>query len=64
MENAFFGLLGALLALYVVSCVVKGKVTVRAGLGSRSYERRSRPSMFWLSVGIYSLLAVALFTVF
>jgi len=60
----FFVLLGVLLAIYVVSCVLGGSVVVKAGLGRRTYQREAQPNMFWLSVGIYAALAIALMTIF
>ena len=64
MTHLFFKLVGALLALYVVQCIARGSVKVRAGWGSRVYERDSAPGQFWMAIVIYGLLCVALVTVF
>ena len=56
--------MGALRALYIVQCLSSGSVKVRAGWGSRVYERDSSPGQFWMAIVIYGLLCVALVTVF
>lgn len=60
----FFVLLGALLSLYVVTCVTRGSVVVSWGPGARTFRRDDHPRWFWASVGIYALLALALIVVF
>lgn len=62
--KVFFDLLGVLLSIYVVACVLNGSVIVRSGIGARTLRRNSEPNQYWLGVGIYALLAVALITVF
>jgi len=64
VTHLFFKFVGALLALYIVQCLSSGSVKVRAGWGSRVYERDSSPGQFWMAIVIYGLLCVALVTVF
>ncbi len=56
--------IGFLLACYVVLCVLRGVVHAKRGIHMESLGRDRQPGRFWLVIGIYSALAVALFTVF
>ena len=62
--KAFFDLLGVLLGIYVVFCVLNGSVIARSGIGARTYRRASEPNQYWVVIGIYTLLTIALITVF
>jgi len=62
--KSFFVLLGILLGIYVVASILNGRVVVRSGAGARTLHRESEPNQYWLSIGIYSLLAIALITIF
>ena len=62
--KSFFVLLGILLGAYVVACILNGRVIVRSGAGARTLRRESEPKQYWLGVGIYALLTVALITIF
>lgn len=64
LTHLFFKLVGALLALYILQCIASGSVRVRAGLGSRTYEREMAPGRFSVAIVIYGLLCLALVTVF
>ncbi len=59
-----FKLLGALLAAYVVLCVLHGRVHARRGLGGETIVRDDAPGRFWTAIVVYSALTIALFTVF
>ena len=60
----FCRLLGALVGIYVVYCVLQGRVIVSWGPGARTFLRQENPGWFWTSVGIYSLLVLMLLFVF
>lgn len=62
--KAFFVLLGILLGVYVVACILNGRVIVRSGAGARTLHRDTEPKQYWLGIGIYTLLAIALVTIF
>lgn len=59
-----FKAIGVIVALYVAYCVYRGEVLVRSRAWGKRVARSEAPREFWLSVGIYGLLAVALLTVF
>lgn len=53
-------LLGVLVAIYAVSCVVRGEVALRPGLTSRIFRRAEDPVPFWAGVALYVFVAVVL----
>lgn len=59
-----FDLLGVLVALYVVYSFFTGSVAGRSGISWRSWERQGQPRMYWGVMIVYSLLAIALITIF
>jgi hypothetical protein len=59
-----FKLLGALLALYVVQCLVTGAVFAKSGPWGRTYRRDEDSLGYWGAVGAYVVLVLALFFVF
>ncbi len=59
-----FKLLGALLAGYVVLCVLRGQVHARRRLWGETIMRDEAPGRYWTVIVVYSALAVALVTVF
>ena len=62
--KSFFDLLGVLVAIYVVYSVYGGSVIARSGISWRRHERAAHPRSFWAVIIVYSLLAVALLTIF
>ncbi|HET9048087.1 MAG TPA: hypothetical protein VFN29_03875 [Chiayiivirga sp.] len=59
-----FKVLGAALGIYVVIAAWTGRVYIKSGPGGRTVERTQAPGYFWVCIGIYAALAVALITVF
>lgn len=57
---SLFDLLGALLGLYVVLAIVRGRVGAKDGWRLREYAREDDPVPFWTTIAIYALLAIAL----
>lgn len=62
--KSFFDLLGVLVAIYVVYSVYSGSVMARSGISWRRHERDGQPRSFWSVIAVYSLLAIALITIF
>lgn len=62
--TGLFDLLGACVAIYTAYAAATGRVYVRHRAWGRSVLRSDEPRYFWLNIVIYSLLAVALITVF
>jgi len=52
--------LGVLVAIYAVSCVVRGEVALRPGLRGRIFRRGDDPGLFWAGVALYAFVAVVL----
>lgn len=63
-EMGVFKVLGAALGIYVVIAAWTGRVYIKSGPGGRTVERTQAPGYFWVCIGIYAALAVALITVF
>ena len=59
-----FRLLGALLALYTAYAAIRGEVFAKAGISGRLVLKTESPGYFWVVIGIYAALSVALLTVF
>ncbi|TAH40527.1 MAG: hypothetical protein EYC71_13455 [Gammaproteobacteria bacterium] len=59
-----FKALGALLVIYTVYAAVEGKVFAKSGVRGRTINRDESPVYFWIVVGIYAALSIALLTVF
>ena len=59
-----FKALGALLVIYLLHCLYRGDVFVKAGAWGRRIYRSEAPKAYWLNMALYALLALALFTVF
>jgi hypothetical protein len=64
MKLAFFKVLGILAALYTAYAAISGKVYVKSGAGGKTVTRAESPREFWVSIGIYAGLSIALLTVF
>lgn len=59
-----FKLLGVLVAAYVLNAISKGKVYARSGITGRQIYRDESPTYFWTVIVVYSVLSIALMTVF
>lgn len=59
-----FKSLGILVAVYVVYAVWRGEVFARSGIWGRTVMRQDSPRYFWVVIAIYSLLGLALLTIF
>ncbi len=58
-----FTLLGALIGLYVLHCSIKGEVHAKDGIRMRTVYRTESPRYFWVVIGIYAALSLALLTI-
>ena len=58
------GVLGVLVALYTAHAAFRGEVLARSGPLGRMVTRADSPRYFWVVIGIYAALSVALVTVF
>lgn len=56
--------LGILVAAYVLYAVWRGEVFARSGIWGKTVVREESPRYFWVVIGCYALLAIALLTVF
>lgn len=59
-----FKLIGACLLLYIAWSVWKGEVYARSGAWGKTVYRDESPVWFWIDIGIYTGLAIALVAVF
>ena len=59
-----FKLLGVLLALYTAYAAWRGEVYARSRWWGRTIQRSEEPIYFWVVIGIYALLSLAVLTVF
>lgn len=59
-----FKLLGIALLVYTAYSAMTGVVHAKSGIGMRTVRRTSSPGYFWTVLGIYTLLAFALLTIF
>jgi len=59
-----FKLLGFVVALYDLYAISRGEVYARSGWRGRTVSRSESPRYYWVVIGIYGLLAIALVTVF
>lgn len=59
-----FKVLGALLVCYVIYAIVQGEVYAKAGPGARLVTKHESKGYFWVVIGIYSALSLAMLTVF
>lgn len=59
-----FRMLGIVVLGYVVYAIVLGEVYAKAGWRGRRVSRADSAGDFWIVVGIYAALGVALLTVF
>jgi hypothetical protein len=59
-----FKALGILLIAYVAFAVYRGQVYAKAGPGGRMVRRAESTGYFWLVIGVYLSLALALILFF
>ena len=59
-----FKIIGFFLVLYVCYAAATGRVWAKAGIRAREILREESPRYFWVVVGIYTALSMALFFVF
>jgi hypothetical protein len=59
-----FKVLGAILAIYVVFAAMSGEVYAKSGYKGRAISKHDEPRYFWVVIGIYAALSIALLTVF
>ncbi len=59
-----FKALGIILVIYTVFAANAGSVYAKRGVMGHSVEREDSPTYFWLVIGCYAALAIALLTVF
>lgn len=55
-----FKLLGALVGLYTVMSAMKGEVYAKHRVWGRMIRKEEEPRYFWVVLGIYAALSVAL----
>lgn len=55
-----FKILGIVLAIYTVSAAVAGEVYAKSGASGRTVSKHDSPKYFWVVIGIYTALSVAL----
>jgi hypothetical protein len=59
-----FKTLGAVLAIYTAYAAVNGSVFAKSGISGRMISREDSPVYFWVVVGTYACLSLALMTIF
>ena len=59
-----FKILGIIVGLYTLYAVVTGQVIARSGALGKRYFRDETPRTFWTVIVVYTLLTIALLTVF
>jgi uncharacterized BrkB/YihY/UPF0761 family membrane protein len=59
-----FKVLGVLVAVYTAHAAFRGEVFARSGAWGRTVTRSDSPRYFWVVIGVYATLSVALVTIF
>lgn len=59
-----FKVLGVLVGLYTVYAAISGEVFAKQGPWGRTISKQESPRQFWGVIVVYTLLAIALLTVF
>jgi hypothetical protein len=59
-----FMLLGIIVGLYTTFAACTGNVYAKRGPGAAVIERSESPGYFWIVIGCYSALAIAMMTIF
>lgn len=62
--SGLFDMLGVGVAAYTAYAAATGSVFIRHRAWGRSVLRSDEPRYFWVCIGMYGLLAVALITIF
>jgi hypothetical protein len=61
---SLFKILGVLVALYALYGALSGQVYAKSGVWGKTIMRKESPVDFWMTIAIYTGLAIALETVF
>jgi len=56
--------IGVLVAIYTIYAISRGEVFARSGLWGNTISKTESPKYFWMVIVVYSLLSIALITVF
>ncbi len=56
--------IGIVLAGYLLICLLRGEVHAKRGIHMDTLYRNLQPGRYWLTMGIYAVLDIALFTIF
>lgn len=56
--------IGVLVGGYTLSCVLRGEVQAKSGTSWATVCRAHAPGQYWMIIGIYTLLTLALFFIF
>jgi hypothetical protein len=59
-----FKVLGVLVGLYTVYAAIRGEVFAKQGPWGRTISKQESPRQFWGVIVVYTLLTIALLTVF
>lgn len=59
-----FKILGVVVAFYVLYAAFSGKVVAKSGPWGRIVSRDESPKYFWVVIMIYSVMSIALLTIF
>ncbi|MGH8050164.1 MAG: hypothetical protein ACREPB_05840 [Arenimonas sp.] len=56
--------LGILLAIYTLYAISQGEVFAKSGVWGNTISKVDSPNYFWAVITVYTLLSIALITVF
>ncbi|MEO8002020.1 MAG: hypothetical protein ABI644_09090 [Arenimonas sp.] len=56
--------LGILVAIYTIYAISQGEVFAKSGVWGNTISKTESPKYFWAVIAVYSLLSIALITVF
>lgn len=56
--------LGGVVGLYTLFAAIKGEVYAKSGVSGRLVSKADSPGYFWVVIGIYAALTIALVTIF
>ncbi len=59
-----FKILGVFVGLYTLFAAIRGEVFARSRLWGRMVSKAESPVYFWVVIGIYAALSIALLTIF
>jgi len=63
-DRYMFKGLGVLLAIYTLYAICQGRVFAKSGVWGKTISRAASPHYFWAVIAVYSLLSLALLTIF